>query len=124
MIRDDWRPHQIFYLEQERTRLYAELIQFVAARNLCWLRPIALCCPSEPNAVNATETAVALYDLRQGADLICPAALLHLALDTEVLPIWAQLHGLKPELAAAQNADRLRQFMRQLWQAEPEAFQP
>lgn len=110
----DWRPHQIFYLEQGNSRLYGELIQFVAERNLCWLRPIAL---------EDTEAA-SLYDLRQGSDLICPDTLLRLALDTEVLPILAQLHCLKPESASPHNADRLRQFIDQLWQAVPEAFQP
>ncbi|MBW4468682.1 MAG: hypothetical protein KME07_24925 [Pegethrix bostrychoides GSE-TBD4-15B] len=114
-----WRLHQIFYLEQGETRLYGELIQFVEERHLCWLRPIALHCQSR----NDASTGEAFYDLRQGADLICPDTLLHLALDHEVLPILTQLHDLKDEAASSHNADRLRQFVQQLWQAEPEAFQ-
>lgn len=121
------RPHQIFYLEQGSSRLYGELIQFVAERNLCWLRPIALYCEAEDSQVEGSlsedgQTAV-LYDLSQGSDLICPDSLLRLALDAELLPLLAQLHDCKPGLAPAQNAHRLRQFIQQLWQAEPGAFQ-
>jgi hypothetical protein len=143
MTPTDLRPHQIFYLEQDNSRLYGELIQWVAERNLCWLRPIALCCLPETadhtanqssfaalsfaaSAASAASTdsgAAILYDLSQGADLICPDSLLRLALDIEVLPVLAQLHSLKPELAPPQNAHRLRQFIQQLWQAEPAAFQ-
>jgi len=124
MIPTDLRPHQIFYLEQGNARLYGELIQVVSDRNLCWLRPIALYYGSQ-DAVDASEEASAatLYDLSQGADLICPDSLLQLALDTELLPLLAQLHSLKTEPApVSQNAHRLRQFIQQLWQSEPEAF--
>lgn len=119
-----WRLHQIFYLEQGENRLYGELIQFVEERHLCWLRPIALYCPSTSGAsTGAAFSGAAFYDLRQGADLICPDTLLRLAMDSEVLPILAQLHDLKDEAALSHNAERLRQFVQQLWQAEPEAFQ-
>ena len=124
MTPTDLRPHQIFYLEQGNTRLYGELIQVVVERNLCWLRPIALYYGSQ-NPVDPSEqvsTAI-LYDLSQGADLICPDSLLRLALDTELLPLLTQLHSLKTEPApVSQNAHRLRQFIQQLWQSEPEAF--
>ena len=83
MTPTDLRPHQIFYLEQGNTRLYGELIQVVVERNLCWLRPIALYYGSQ-NPVDPSEQAstAILYDLSQGADLICPDSLLRLALDT------------------------------------------
>ena len=123
----DLRPHQIFYLEQDSSRLYGELIQWIAERDLCWLRPIALCCLPQGAATAFTDaladrTAI-LYDLSLGSDVICPDSLLHLALDTEVLPLLAELHRLKAELAPQQNAHRLRLFIQQLWQADPEAFQ-
>ena len=124
----DLRPHQIFYLEQGNSRLYGELIQFVAERNLCWLRPIALYCqaedadPLDRNRQSCGREAT-LYDLGQGSDLICPDSLLRMALDAELLPLLAQLHDPKPGLASAQNGHQLRQFIQRLWQAEPEAFQ-
>jgi len=132
MIQTDLRPHQIFYLEQGSSRLYGELIQVVAERNLCWLRPIALYCLSQNSQdrlsqeaadSNPADGAAILYDLSQGADLICPDSLLRPALDTDLLPLLAQLHDLKTEpVPASQNLHRLRQFIQQLWQAEPEAF--
>jgi hypothetical protein len=123
----DIYPQQILCLEHDGTYLYGEVIQIISQRSLCWFRPIALC--------QFRLESPSLFDLRQGADLLCPASLLRMALDTEVLPILTQLEGLKAEASEApplgelqanipQTAhDRLQQFIRQVWQAQPEAFQ-
>lgn len=40
--RAEFQPSQILYIEQDTTRLYAELVQVVTERALCWVRPLAL----------------------------------------------------------------------------------
>jgi hypothetical protein len=115
----DTHFYQILCLEHQNTALYGEVIQINWERNLCWLRPLALLQQTE-------ESVPILYDLRQGSDLLCPNTLFRTALDTEVLPILAQLESLKtrhtalsPDPAAHQQ---LQSFIRQLWQAQPDAF--
>jgi hypothetical protein len=115
----DTHFYQILCLEHHDTALYGEVIQINWERNLCWLRPLALLQHPE-------EATHILYDLRQGSDLLCPNTLFRTALDTEVLPILTQLENLKtgptalyPDPVAHQQ---LQSFIRQLWQAQPDAF--
>ncbi len=117
---------QILCLEQDQTSLYGEAIQIVAERNLCWFRPLLLCRIQDDEPV--------LLDLRQGADLLCPFSLLRPTFDVEVLPLLVQLELLKAEPAEpgllhqihpnAGAHQQLQQFVHQVWQAHPEAFQP
>ncbi|WP_416665793.1 hypothetical protein [Egbenema bharatensis] len=149
----DFRSGQILYLEHRNTRLYAEVIQVIEERGMCWVRPIALTAiPGEllgsnpsplpssrpnsgtlPEAIDLPDPADLLefsfYDLRQGADLLCPSSLFTAALDTDVLPILATLNALKaaPDSSATTTANphshsRLQNFIQELWQAYPEAF--
>jgi hypothetical protein len=118
------QPQQILCLEHDTTILYGEAIQIVAERNLCWFRPLLLC--------RVQDEAEILLDLRQGADLLCPFSLLRNALDMELLPLLVQLERLKAEPAEpgllhqihpdATAHQQLQQFVRQVWQAHPEAF--
>lgn len=126
----EFQPHQIVCLTHKDKALYAEVIQFVAKRGLCWVRPLALLQVQRPDAIATPST---IYDLRQGADLLCPHSLFRVALDTEVIPILTELNTLKNQSAdsgatASENSPSacysLQNFIRQVWQAFPEAFQP
>jgi len=126
----NFQVYQIVYLEYKATRLYAEVIQTIEARQMCWVRPLGLVVyptgfyPSW--GFSKGEDAPAIYDLRQGADLLWPGILFQVALDTEVLPLMAQLElqeGDKTEGSATLAArHRLNQFIRQVWQAHLDAF--
>lgn len=111
----------ILCLEHQGSCLYGALIQEIPSRQLYWFRPFALLCP-------LTDDETVLYDLRQGSDVLCPQALFRPAIDTEVLPLLTRLEGVKSQSDEESNAnDRdahraLQTFLRQLWQADPDAF--
>lgn len=141
----EFRPSQILYIEHDNTRLYAELIQVVAERGLCWVRPLAILTLAEqdeavglsynPYETNKTKWVnldqFTLYDLRQGSDLLAPQTLFSFALDTEVVAMLMQLNALKSsDSSYAPNSQddqlaryHLQQFIRHIWQARPEIFQ-
>lgn len=135
----DFKPGQILYLEHQGSRLYAEVIQMVSDRNLCWVRPLVLLTPdtvarsgqsTQLLSANLDQPALALYDMRQGADLFCPPSLLQVALDTEVIPLLTQLQALELQahpcyIGLGENQlahSQLRDFIRYLWQSNPEVF--
>lgn len=120
---------QIVCIEHSGARLYAEVIQVVTERQLCWARPLALLLPGQ----NGEDDWVigTLYDLRQGADLLCPISLFRVALDIEVIPILVQLDAPKNQTEAASSAavelkrqahQELRDFIHRVWKAHPESF--
>lgn len=128
----NFQVYQIVYLEYKTTRLYAEVIQTIEARQMCWVRPLGLVVyPTDsfyPSwGFSQSEDVPAVYDLRQGADLLWPGTLFQVALDTEVLPLLAQLELQerdKIENSAASAArHQLNQFIRQVWQAHLDAFE-
>ena len=116
----DFQPSQILFLEHTGTRLYAEVIQVVVSRRLCWVRPLLLVV--FPSGIFASLEPVPLTDLRSCADLIWPITLFQPALDTEVMPLLAMLSSDQPELIGAAHT-QLNQFVYQLWQAHKNAFQ-
>lgn len=125
------QPSQIVYLEHQATRLYAEVVQVVEVRHLCWARPLALVTDwlEIVSTLHPTveEIDTELYDLRRGADLLLPTVLFHQALDTDVIPLLSRLSDLRPEAEleareASVIRQRLNQFVRQMWQAQPDAF--
>jgi hypothetical protein len=139
-FRSKFQLLQVVCLENQASCLYAEVIQIVEERQLCWVRPLAL----NTVLVNSVEgglvlqnvaqesAELALYDLRQGADLLCPLALFRAALDTELVPILMALDSLKSKetddqaisLERSQVARvQLQTFVHDLWKAHPEAFQ-
>lgn len=121
-----FHPSQIVCLEHGNAYLYAEVIQVIPARQLCWARPLALALPlAEPNSDASTNdfAAVTLYDLRQGADLLWPISLFRTALDTEVIPLLTQIGDSKQSEGDRLAHHQLRAFMRLVWQSHPDAFQ-
>lgn len=118
----DFQPSQILCLEHENARLYAEVIQIVTSRCLCWVRPLMLMVVSDTSEL---LPPMAPYDLRYSADLLWPIAFFRAALDTEVIPLLTQLESPETQISDATAANkRLNNFIRQVWQADPSAFQP
>ncbi|NEN97049.1 MAG: hypothetical protein F6K50_16365 [Moorea sp. SIO3I7] len=120
----EFQPHQIICLEHDNTRLYAEVIEFVSSRQMCWVRSMILVTlhSQEPVPVEPPEQ-LTLYDLRSGPDLLWPASLLRLALDTEVIPLLVRLDD--PDVNVESDPDARQQlsyFICAVWQAYPDKF--
>jgi len=119
---------QIIYLQHETLRLYAETIQIIKTRKLCWARPLALIqLPAEQ--YSDRYEALMLNDLRQGSDLLLPISLFQIALDTEAIPVITQLNAPKNDLPIELFPDGrqpsfpiLQNFVHQVWQAHSEEF--
>ncbi|HEY9599317.1 MAG TPA: hypothetical protein V6D33_16765, partial [Cyanophyceae cyanobacterium] len=116
---------QIVYLEHETTRLYAEVIDVVASRQVCWVRPLMLAIATDEQNLLPFGTGenLILYNLQQLSDLLWPASLFRPALDTEVIPLLVQLDC--PDTQPANNSEarqQLNSFVRQVWQAYKSAF--
>ncbi len=109
-----FQAKQIVCLEHQNTYLYAEVIDIIETRQMCWGRPLLL-------AVGETPT---LYDLREGSDILLPLTLFRPALDTELIPLLVQI---PPEqnrvVESVKIAHRqLRAFIEQVWQDQPNNF--
>lgn len=121
-----FQPCQILYLEHECDRLYVEVVQIVAIRQMCWARPLMLVTSSVPSTTYAFTEAdkLTLHDLRQAPDLLWPISLFQAALDSDVIALLSQLYTLQPQPDSAHLARQLlNAFIRQIWQADPQAFQ-
>jgi hypothetical protein len=129
----NFQPGQILCLEDGYTRLYAELIQ-IAPKNKNqrgWVRPLVLQVSANevvtdsgvtPNG-SATPDQLHFYDLRQGADLLCPIILFRAALDTEVIPLLAQLANAKMHPNGDRTAHKqLQRFIHSICQVHSENF--
>ncbi|MEC4867693.1 MAG: hypothetical protein SAJ11_16610 [Jaaginema sp. PMC 1078.18] len=96
-------------MQTESNRLYAEVIQAIASRQMLWVRPLLLEIASQSQ----------VYDLRQTSDLVWPQTLFQPALDTEAIPVLTQLQSLErkfqPHAIARQQ---LHIFLHQCWQAQ------
>ncbi|MGB3757867.1 MAG: hypothetical protein WBA07_16060 [Rivularia sp. (in: cyanobacteria)] len=108
-IKANFQTGQIVFLEYGDSRLYAEVIQVVVERNLCWVRPLLL-------VIQECE-ARQVSDLRSTSDLLWAINLFQPALDTEVIELYTQIlvKEPKPELFPAAK-QQLHQFIQQLWQ--------
>ena len=108
-IKANFQAGQIVFLEYGDSRLYAEVIQVVVERNLCWVRPLLL--------VIQEWEARQVSDLRSTSDLLWAINLFQPALDTEVIELYTQIlvKEPKPELFQAAK-QQLHQFIQQLWQ--------
>ena len=125
-------PSQIVCLELDLTCLYAEVVQIVEARRLCWARPLVLVIGSsevtdfsqsfEPRSQNPPYW----HDLRQGADLLLPTILFRQAFDVEAIPVLSSLCRLDESADSTPQATlvhhQLSDFVRQLCQSYPGAF--
>ncbi len=113
-----FQPRQVVCLEHENTRLYAEIIEFVESRQVCWVRPLMLAFLEV-----GSDSLLTLSDLRLGADLLWPASLFRPALDTEVIPLLVQLDDLDTSNFNSSEAHKeLNGFVREVWQAYKSAF--
>lgn len=119
---------QIIYLQHETMRLYAETIQIVNTRKLCWARPLALIQLSDEPDSDRHKSLI-LHDLRQGSDLLLPISLFQIALDTDAIPVITQLNAPKANLSTELLLDGnhpafllLQTFVHQVWQAHSEEF--
>lgn len=122
----DFQPFQILCLAHGDTALFAELIQMAtpvgqtASTEVrrCWVRPLALVEPfSRVKILFQDPSAVQIYDLRDGSDLLWPAHLFRAAIDTEVVSLLASLADGKEQggtRAIAQQ--KLREFIQRVWE--------
>jgi hypothetical protein len=110
-ITPHFQPGQIVYLEHGDRRLYAEVIQVVLPRQLCWVRPLLL--------VIYSLEAPLTNDLRESSDLLWPLSLFQPALDTEVISILSEVltKQAKSEIDTIVAKQRLHEFVDKLWQA-------
>lgn len=109
----DFQPGQIVFLEHDDCRLYAEVIQVVVSRQLCWVRPLLLVAySSKPPLIN---------DLREASDLLWSVDLFQPALDTEVISMLSEvlIKEAKPGIDSIAK-QQLNQFIHQVWQAYTE----
>ncbi len=111
----NFQPGQIVSLDHSDRNLYAEVIQVVVSRELCWVRPLFL--------VALTTEQPLITDLRDASDLLWPSQLFRAALDTEVITLWSQVFAkeikAEPDLASKQQ---LHQFIEQVWQRYQEGM--
>ena len=100
----------------------------IESRQNCWVRPLVLALWSMPDDPDQQSEAVEYHDLRQDSDLLLPLTLFQVALDVEVLPWLTELYTDNRSTVMhshdeAQRHRHVREFIQQVWQAHPEAFQ-
>lgn len=124
------QPSQIVCLELGATCLYAEVIQIIETRRLCWARPLILAVDSlgteDFSQSSEHHFERSCHDLRQGSDLLLPAILFRQALDVEAIPLLSSLYKLDTIAHSEPNAivarRQLNEFVRQICQAHPDVF--
>ncbi|MBW4579820.1 MAG: hypothetical protein KME42_09640 [Tildeniella nuda ZEHNDER 1965/U140] len=125
-----FQPCQIVCLQHETSYLYAEVVQMIASRHLCWVRPLVLILRTAETATSEETLGEQLdcYDLRQDSDLLLPPTLFRAALDTEALPWLADFYAddrtsVEQDGACERGRVPFRHFIQQVWQAHTEVFQ-
>ncbi|MBW4591376.1 MAG: hypothetical protein KME46_00245 [Brasilonema angustatum HA4187-MV1] len=110
----EFQAGQIVYLEHSDRRLYAEVIQVVVSRQLCWVRPLLL--------VAFTQEMPQIIDLRDTSDLLWYVNVFQPALDTEVIGFLSQVLAKEPKPGETTEAKQQRnQFLHDIWQAQKES---
>lgn len=108
----NFQPLQIVCLQHLATCLYAEVIQVVESRQVCWVRPMLL-------VESAVEKEPSVLDLRSTVDLLWSLTAFRPALDTEILPFLACIFTSTPQQQSnAYARQQLNYFVHQLWQAQ------
>lgn len=120
----NFQPWQIVYIDSAFhtpiDRLYAEVIDIIESRQMCWARPLLLA--QYPDGAIFPDNPI-LYDLRQGADILLPISLFRAALDIEIIPLLVNLNS--PEIPITDTStchQQLNNFVRLVCQAYPGAF--
>ena len=122
----NFQPNQIVCLEYGYTCLYAAVIQILATRKMCWVRPLLLkVFASESQYKNHLDNSEksTIWDLREGADLVWPICLFREAIDTEFIPLLTELEFLDSQEKDQQvSHQKLQHFIKNVWQAYPDVF--
>lgn len=115
-MQNEFRASQIVYLKHLNTSLYARVIQVVAERQLCWVRPLMLAIAPEELLSDSDQPEV--IDLRMSSDLLWPIDLFEPAVDTETISLLIQLKTID---FANFDEDRARaclhRFIQGFWQS-------
>jgi hypothetical protein len=108
---------QIVFLECRQARLYAEVIQVLDERAMGWVRPLAL---AQGEIIQPLGMG-AIADPAAAPDMVWPIKDLTPALDTDVIPLMAQIWSkaaeptqLKPQDDRAAGS-AVGEFLRVLW---------
>lgn len=110
----EFQTGQIVSLEHSDRRLYAEVIQVVVSRQLCWVRPLLL--------VAFTLEPPLIIDLRDASDLLWSVNSFQPALDTEVISFLSQILAKEPKPGqTSYTKQQLNQFINEIWQAQKES---
>lgn len=110
-----FKSHQIVCLELQRQRLYGEVIQIIAQKQRCWVRPLLLVTVT----YDSEHELESYLDLRQAPDLVWPLSFFRPALDTEVIPLLQQLSVLDGSVSNNHEANqKFKQFINRVWQAQ------
>jgi hypothetical protein len=147
-------PSQILYLEHGSSRLYAEAIQVIETRHLCWARPTLLIQGLPENlpensslgdkisskssaatgqdrqevisaaAADPANSLLDLYDLENCPDLIWPLALFDIAYDLDFFSLIVQLKINPDEIAQRNGSSQLNSFIHSFWHSHADVFQP
>ncbi len=144
-------PSQILYLEHSTSRLYAEAIQVVENRRLCWARPTLLICglPESRSpylgsssslgsslgqqarqaaiataAANPAHSSLSLYDLKDCPDLPWPLSLFEIACDVDFFALLVQLKMNPDEISLRNGSSQLNTFIHSFWHTHADVFKP
>jgi hypothetical protein len=146
-------PSQILYLEHGSSRLYAEAVQVIETRHLCWARPTLLIqgLPELSNSLSETlltgdnstfnaeqnrqeaisaaassleNSTLDLYDLENCPDLIWPLALFEIAYDIDFFSLIVQLKLNPDPIAQQKGSHQLNAFIHSFWHSHADDFQP
>lgn len=129
-------PSQILYLEHGSSRLYAEAIQIVKNRQVCWARPTLLIQQLPENVSGATRQAaiasaaqsihtsdLQMYDLEGCPDLIWPIAPFNIAYDLDFFSLLVQLKLTPDEDTQPNGSSQLNEFIRSFWRTHTDIFE-
>jgi len=128
-------PSQILYLEHGSSRLYAEAIQVISTRHLCWSRPTLLIQGLPENNPLQRQEAIAeaarcpeqaqlkLYDLEDAPDLIWPLTPFQIAYDLDFFSLLVQLKMNPDSSEQVSGKAQLNRFIQHFWQAHPDIVQ-
>ncbi|WP_211175867.1 hypothetical protein [Brasilonema sp. UFV-L1] len=107
----EFQTGQIVSLEHSDKKLYAEVIQVVVSRQLCWVRPLLL--------IAFTQEPPLIIDLRDASDLLWSVNSFQPALDTEFMSFLSQILVKEPKPEHSfHTKQQLNQFLHEIWQAQ------
>ena len=128
-------PSQILYLEHGATRLYAEAIQIMAARHLCWARPTLLIQGlPEGSDQDLRQEAIAaavqnpegsklqICDLEGGPDLIWPLDLFQIACDIDFFSLLIRIKMSPEDSSYSDRSSQLNAFIHSFWHTDGSGF--